>query len=680
MIERLVEYLVNAVWQLPLLALGAWVFLRAVRLRPSVQHGVWLAVLGLGVLLPLARVRPVTVRAPREMAARSVDDERLARVRVDEAVLVVGAAPERVKADGWMRGVWRRRSLRVGAGVARGIAGCYLVVMLMGLARILLAWVAARRMVGESQEILLSDRAQELVEECGRRVGVERPVVAESAAVSSPAIVGVFGPVMLVPEGFAGYAEEEMRAVLLHEMAHIRRRDYGANLVCEVVALPVVWHPVAHAVRRRIRSTREMVCDGIAAEAMGSTYAYALSLIELAKACIAEVEVQPMAVGLFTNHNLEERVMQLMETKQAMGVRAKAVRVMVAAVGMVAVVALAVMVHVSPAMAQAAAVAPSAASQQAPTTAGPAGAPVAVGPTSAPAAEDAAVGGVSVPPADVEVVPKGVAKEEKSADEALAMAHGDGAKVEPQEGAYVHRWTAADGQPFEVLTREAAEPTAEEKRRFEAEFAERAADLDQLKLDMKLDDLKGLKGFDEAKVELDRAEALKVVDDVKLQMELKKLEDDPKLKIEIRKLEDPKFQMELKEQMDDLQGHLGDIKIDDVEMQKQLRKMNSEDIRRQMAIVHDHLAESEVQRMKIQKDFVKVQDKAIKEQMADLDRQLNVTKQEIDKQVKTQVQREVREQLEEARKHLEEARREMDDHAKDLKAAPCTAPCSAQPQ
>jgi beta-lactamase regulating signal transducer with metallopeptidase domain len=547
----------------------------------------------------------------------------------------------------------------VSAGVARGIAAFFAATMLIGLLRIVLAWVAARRVVGESQEILLGDDAQALMEECGRRLGVGLPVVAESAAVSSPAIVGVLAPVLLVPEGFAGYADDDLRAVLLHEMAHIRRRDYGANLLCEMVALPVVWHPVAHVVRRRIRSTREMVCDGIAADAMGSAYAYALSLIELAKACVVDAGVQPMAVGLFTNNNLEERVMQLIQTKQTKGVRASAARLMSAAVGMVAVVALAGMVHVTPAMAQAA---ETAASQQAPTAAGPSGAPAMAGPTGAPAAQNAPATGVSVPPADVEVVRKGTVLEDKP----LAMAHGEGAKVEPHEGAYIHRWTAADGQPIEVLTRVAAEPTDEEKKRYEEQFDTGTADLD--KLEIKLDGLDVLKGMDQIKVKLDSGEVLTGLDQEKLQVELAKLQD-------------PKVKVEMKLQMDDLQAHLGDIKIDDLELQKQLSKLNTKDMKLEMDAVQKQLLESKGQRIVIQKDMVRIEDKAIKEQMADLDRQLNVLqKQQIDKQVKTQVQVQVRQQLEEARKHLDEARRQMEDSGKERKSAPCTAPCSAQPQ
>ena len=54
MMERaLIEYAINALWQVPLLAGSAWLLLRMVRPAPLTQHRVWLAVLGLAVLLPL---------------------------------------------------------------------------------------------------------------------------------------------------------------------------------------------------------------------------------------------------------------------------------------------------------------------------------------------------------------------------------------------------------------------------------------------------------------------------------------------------------------------------------------------------------------------------------------------------------------------------------------------------
>ena len=54
----LAEYLVNSIWQVPLLAAGAWLILRAVRPGPAVQHRVWVGVLPLMLAMPLLTDRP----------------------------------------------------------------------------------------------------------------------------------------------------------------------------------------------------------------------------------------------------------------------------------------------------------------------------------------------------------------------------------------------------------------------------------------------------------------------------------------------------------------------------------------------------------------------------------------------------------------------------------------------
>ncbi len=53
----LVEYIVNSIWEVPLLAVGAWLTLRALRPSPAVQHRIWLGVLPLMLTMPLVTHR-----------------------------------------------------------------------------------------------------------------------------------------------------------------------------------------------------------------------------------------------------------------------------------------------------------------------------------------------------------------------------------------------------------------------------------------------------------------------------------------------------------------------------------------------------------------------------------------------------------------------------------------------
>ena len=167
-------------------------------------------------------------------------------------------------------------------------------------------------------------------------------------------IVGVRAPVLLLPEGFARYTENEIRAALCHELAHIQRRDYLMNVACQVAALPLVWHPAADWVQQRIRMTREMVCDAMAAQEMKSQLGYAKCLLALAHSMLGGrgMAAQTQFTGLFGNNTLEERVMRLMDTT-TISVRAKAARAVSGAAMMIATGVIAGMFHVTPTMAQA---------------------------------------------------------------------------------------------------------------------------------------------------------------------------------------------------------------------------------------------------------------------------------------------------------------------------------------
>jgi beta-lactamase regulating signal transducer with metallopeptidase domain len=399
--RALIEYAVNALWQLPVLAAGTWLLVRMVRPGAAVQHRIWLGVLALALVLPLhgafsgaaagVSERPASALQRGSGVAETHPDSNgvtasgmSAPDQVGEAGGLVlgslgratGGVATRAGAWGVSKAAWgilaltRAREVRLNATAAKGIVVLYLAVVMLGLLRIAIAWRTARQLVRDSREAVLTGEERTLVAECARRMGVAAPEVREmpareAHALTGPVVVGSTHPVLLWPEGFArellaGNREDEVTAALCHEMAHIRRRDYLMNLVCKAAAVPLKWHPVTHGVERRIHSTREMVCDAMAAAAMESEMKYANCLLRLAESMVAGggMAEQAGAVGLFNGNVLEERVMRLMRTEKAMSVRAKVARGVLGAATMAAAVALAGVFHVVPAMAQTVAPAP----------------------------------------------------------------------------------------------------------------------------------------------------------------------------------------------------------------------------------------------------------------------------------------------------------------------------------
>ncbi len=326
--RTLAEYVVNALWQLPVLAAGAWLFVRLARPNPRVQHGIWLAVLALAVLLPGRSLR----KAEPVQATSMVTQESVA----------MGEEPPSLFP--------RTHDLSLNATVSRWLVRIYLATVVLALLRIARAWHAAHSLVGHSRETL-QHRAE--LADLSSRFRVKLPQLRESEEVSSPMVVGVRAPIVLLPKGFARFTEDEVRAALCHELAHVKRQDYLMNMVCQVAASPLAWHPVVHAVQQRIRMTREMVCDAIAAQEMESDIGYAKCLLALAHSMLGERDIAGRAefLGLFNRNTLEERIMRLMETTK-MSMRARVARVATGAAVMIATGSLAAIFHVTPTMAE----------------------------------------------------------------------------------------------------------------------------------------------------------------------------------------------------------------------------------------------------------------------------------------------------------------------------------------
>ena len=378
--ERMViEFLANAFWQLPLLAAGAWLLLRIIKPQPVVQHRVWLAVLGLALVLPLRGAIDRPAKIERAAAGAAVV-QRAVPSSIDafsaDAFDAVGQ-PGGLILGHQTSGAWpnfsslafasRVRELQLNATAVHWIVGLYLAVLSLGLVRFTRAWHGARRLATKSREIALTDREQAAVAESAQRMGIKVPEVRELRAfelrgIAGPVVVGATKPVLLWAENFAGQLfarerEDELMAALCHEMAHIRRHDYLMNLLCETATLPLKWHPVTYAIEGRIRTTREMVCDAMAAKAMESETKYANCLLSLAQSMVAaggvvEPAVGAAALGLFGNDVLEERMMRLMQAKTEINKRARAIRCVAGGAAMMAAVALAAAFHVVPAMAQ----------------------------------------------------------------------------------------------------------------------------------------------------------------------------------------------------------------------------------------------------------------------------------------------------------------------------------------
>jgi len=120
--------------------------------------------------------------------------------------------------------------------------------------------------------------------EMQQRLGITRVIrYCESLHLDAPAVIGWFRPVVLLPiSALAGLTELQLRAVITHELAHIRRLAAFFNLFQVAAETLLFYHPAVWWLSKRIRAERENCCDDVALTTCGNPaeYARALALME----------------------------------------------------------------------------------------------------------------------------------------------------------------------------------------------------------------------------------------------------------------------------------------------------------------------------------------------------------------------------------------------------------------
>jgi uncharacterized protein (TIGR03435 family) len=127
------------------------------------------------------------------------------------------------------------------------------------------------------------DEWQHVLDRLKSQLGVAVPVrLLVSAFVPAPTVVGWLRPVVLVPLGaLTGLPAGQIEALLVHELAHIRRADYLVNLLQGVVEALLFYHPAVWWISGHLRKEREMCCDDVAVSVCDDVLTYALALAEL---------------------------------------------------------------------------------------------------------------------------------------------------------------------------------------------------------------------------------------------------------------------------------------------------------------------------------------------------------------------------------------------------------------
>lgn len=325
----LLSCLFNSLWQIPVLFVAGLLAARALhRVGPAAEHRAWVGVFVLSALLPILSTVPF-----ENFAAR----------------FGWGVTPSM---DGRVTVFTGPGSALSGLSLSQGwfavLACAYAGACLWFAARFLWRCARLRALRRDASSVTLNGEAAACWQRSSRRFGVDGVAVASSRRIFGPVTIGLARKLVILPAGLLEDVQAaDLDVVLAHEFAHIRRHDFLKNLLCELIALPVSYHPLLWVMRDRVTESREMVCDHMAAESSNRNQ-YARSLLRLARLLLAGRPVTtPHAIGIFDSNSFERRLMRLTETTQPLrGLRRVAVVAACAFLG-VAVGATALAFHVS---------------------------------------------------------------------------------------------------------------------------------------------------------------------------------------------------------------------------------------------------------------------------------------------------------------------------------------------
>ena len=328
---------------------------RLLRGRPvPVRHGLLLATVGLTLVCPLAMTVsswlglgvfsiPVTESADADAIVVAPHVEELGPPMKfsehDESVLpaskelseVDQAVPDE---DEMPVGLPQQFSLRQAEPDLRKVPGfkeivpitliaAWLVGVMWCVARLGRGLVLLRRLRGTLspvEDVRVASAGRAALEAAG--VSPETKLL-ESAHAPLPLTLGLFRPVVVLPIGLGVELEDdELFCVLVHEAAHIRRRDQWVGLAQRLASAAFWWNPLLHRINRNIARLREHICDDCVVAAHGDGRPLATALVKVAECWSAPAVPLPAASTLVDEvEELSERINRLFNQERAMTIR-----------------------------------------------------------------------------------------------------------------------------------------------------------------------------------------------------------------------------------------------------------------------------------------------------------------------------------------------------------------------
>jgi HEAT repeat protein/beta-lactamase regulating signal transducer with metallopeptidase domain len=192
------------------------------------------------------------------------------------------------------------------------LVGLWIVGAVLLLARLGLGGLMVRRIVRRATPLESPDWTHPLIE-AADRLGLERvPRLMLSDRLPMPFACGLVGPTIVLPAGASEWSDRRRRAVLCHELAHVRRLDLPVNALGQLACAVYWFHPLVWLATRKLRMESERACDDLVLGVGTRPSEYADHLLQIVCGA-ARAHTPAVALPMAERREFEGRMLAILE-------------------------------------------------------------------------------------------------------------------------------------------------------------------------------------------------------------------------------------------------------------------------------------------------------------------------------------------------------------------------------
>ena len=300
-----------------LLALGMTVVMQ--RASAGARHLVWLVTLAALLFVPaLTAWAPLPVRILP--ALPSIADQSSSIIgskshdtktgKTDEAGVTTPRSATNATPSGSVANTtFSESALKNGISILFLVWAAVVLVIAISLGY---ATLAVRRIVNRARPLDTTDWLNPLWEVSDRLALDEPPRLLRSEDAKMPFACGLFTPTIVLPAECDSWSLDRRRAVLLHELAHVRRHDLIGHTLGRLACAVYWFHPLVWTAAKQLRSESERACDDLALACGAHAADYAEHLLDIVTS-VRRDSTPSVALAMARRKEFEGRMLAILD-------------------------------------------------------------------------------------------------------------------------------------------------------------------------------------------------------------------------------------------------------------------------------------------------------------------------------------------------------------------------------